>query len=227
LNVNPDVVKADFDEIARLSDDGSSGTDQYTPFLTSLVPREARHVLDVGCGLGHLTVALAEADRDVIGIDLSPEMIDRARRRIPTAGRVSFVRGDFLRYDFGTQQFDCVISAAALHHMCEEVALRRMVGLLRARGRLVIHDLRRNTGIADTIRSYAACAPVVVERLVRTGRPRSPGPLRKAWARHGAGERYLSLNEARTLTGRLLPGARLFNHWLWRYTIVWDKAGPE
>ena len=225
LNVNSDVIRADFDEIARLSDGRSSETDRYTAFLTSLVPREAKEVLDVGCGLGHLAVALAGANRDVVGIDLSPEMIARARLNVSTGGRVSFVPGDFLTHDFGTRQFDCVISAATLHHMCEEVALKRMVGLLRAGGRLIIQDLRRNTGIADTIRACAAFAPVAVERLVRTGRVRSPGPLRQAWARHGAGEHYLSLNEARTLMGRLLPGARVFNHWLWRYTIIWDKAG--
>ena len=29
--------------------------------------------------------------------------------------------------------------------------------------------------------------------------------------------------EARAMADRRLPGATLFNHWLWRYTIVWDK----
>jgi len=48
--------------------------------------------------------------------------------------------------------------------------------------------------------------------------------VREAWDRHGAGETYLALQEARALAARLLPGARVINHWLCRYTIVWDKA---
>jgi hypothetical protein len=47
--------------------------------------------------------------------------------------------------------------------------------------------------------------------------------LREAWARHGSNETYPSLHEAQTVANRLLPGARVFNHWLWRYTVVWDK----
>ena len=36
-------------------------------------------------------------------------------------------------------------------------------------------------------------------------------------------ETYLTLKEAQALASRLLPGARVLNHWLWHYTIVWDK----
>ena len=48
--------------------------------------------------------------------------------------------------------------------------------------------------------------------------------LRNAWIRHGAGERYLTLSEARALAARMLPGSRVYNHWLWRYTVVWEKS---
>ena len=77
--MNPAKVRSDFDEIARLAETGASGPNQYDPFLVSLVPPDAIDVLDVGCGLGRLTSALARGNREVLGIDLSPAMIERAR----------------------------------------------------------------------------------------------------------------------------------------------------
>lgn len=222
--MDTELIRQDFDEIARLSDGRESGTDRYDGFLRSLVPGDAVHVLDVGCGLGRLTSALATGDRMVLGIDLSSAMIERARLHARADRRTSFVIGDFLEHDFGTQQFDCIISAATLHHMSGDAAIARMRRLLRPGGRLILQDLRRDTTMAETVRAYAALVQVALRRFVRTGRARSPRTVRTAWARHGAGETYLSLAEARAVADRLLPGARVFDHWMWRYTIVWDKA---
>ena len=222
-SVDTEKVRNDFDEIARLVGEGASGRERYDSFLLSQVPAEAVDVLEVGCGLGRLTAELAEGNRHVVGMDVSPEMIERARQG---AGgrRVSFVCGDFLKHDFGAQTFDCVISAATLHHMREDVAVARMAALLRPGGRLVVHDLRRDTGVLDHFRTYVAFSQAAFGRLIRTGRARQSRAVREAWERHGAGETYLTLQEARALAARLLPGARVTNHWLCRYTIVWDKA---
>ena len=221
--VNTEKVRNDFDEIARLAREGESGTERYDRFLLSQVPARAVDVLEVGCGLGRLTAELATGERRVVGMDVSPEMIGRARQG--AAGRrVSFVCGDFLEHDFGAQEFDCVISAATLHHMREDLAVARMAALLRPGGRLVIHDLRRDTSLLEHFRTYVGFSQVAFVRLIRTGRPRKPRAVREAWERHGAGETYLTLQEAQALAARLLPGARVISHWLCRYTIVWDKA---
>lgn len=58
------------------------------PFETWLLDRVVAHagaepVVDVGCGPGHVTAYLADAGADALGIDLSPAMIDEARRRFP------------------------------------------------------------------------------------------------------------------------------------------------
>jgi SAM-dependent methyltransferase len=217
--MNTERLRKDFDQIARLSDRHGGGGDRYDQFLLSQVPVRAGSVLDVGCGLGRLTVKLASPNREVTGVDLSPEMIARARKQ----GSATFLCGDFLERDFTAQQFDCVISAAALHHMPEDVAVPRMVELLRPGGRLVIHDIRSDAGLGERLRSNFALAQVAAWRLLRTGRLRSPRAVREAWARHCADETHLKQREAEALAARLLPGARLFYHWLWSYTIVWDK----
>jgi 2-polyprenyl-3-methyl-5-hydroxy-6-metoxy-1,4-benzoquinol methylase len=215
-------VQADFNEIALLADPGASGTDRYDAFLLSLIPEQAVRVLDIGCGLGRLTWAISRENREVVGVDLSPAMIDGARMARHSQ-RVSFRQGDFLELEFSGRGFDCIVSAAALHHMAHDAALQRMVGLLIPGGRLIIQDLRRNETFADTLRAYTALAHIALRRFLHTGRPRSPRRVRDAWARHQATEKYLSLHEARDLADRFLPGASVVDHWLWRYTIFWDK----
>ena len=221
--MNTERVRNDFDQIARLSDCHVGGGERYDSFLLSLVPADAVSVLDIGCGLGRLAVKLATRTRRVTGVDLSPEMIARAQKDTRGAENLTFLCGDFLERDFTPQQFDFVISAATLHHMPENVAVPRMVELLRPGGRLVIHDVRPDAGLGERIMGNFALAQVVALRLWRTGWVRNPRPLREAWARHCADEKYLTQREAEALAARLLPGARIFHHWLWSYTIVWDK----
>jgi hypothetical protein len=74
--------------------------------------------------------------------------------------------------------------------------------------------------------AWALQAWVVASRGLRGQRPLLPRAVRRAWARHGAGERYLTLPEASALAARL-PGARVTGHWLWRYTFIWDKPAAS
>ena len=219
-------VRSDFDQIARLSVGAGHGTERYDSFLLSLVPAQAREVLDIGCGLGRLTGQLLDGDRQITALDLSPEMIRRARENLHSPLNLSFVCADFLQHDFGGQTFDCIISVATLHHLPEDDALNRMKLLLRPGGRLIIHDLRRAASILDWTASSFAFAHDVVQRLWRTGRARPTHALRSAWTEHGRTETYLTLAEAREIANRVLPGAHVYRHWLWRYTIVWNNAQP-
>jgi SAM-dependent methyltransferase len=71
---HPATVRDDFDAIARLSDRHGSGSDRYDAFLAAQVPARAVRVLDIGCGLGRLAARVVAPGREVIGVDLSPEM---------------------------------------------------------------------------------------------------------------------------------------------------------
>jgi 2-polyprenyl-3-methyl-5-hydroxy-6-metoxy-1,4-benzoquinol methylase len=214
-------VQYDFDELAHLSG-GDSGSDRYDSLLLKLIPAEVKSILEIGCGTGRFTRRLATNGRRVTAVDLSPEMIARARQMISSLS-ISFFCGDFLEDDFGSQKFDCVISAATLHHMSAYTAVRRMKKLVAPGGMLIIHDLRSDDGVVDAARSYTAFAYDSCRRFLRTGRFRQPRAVREFWERHAAGETYLTVKEVRELTDRLLPGARVIDHWLWRYTIVWKK----
>jgi 2-polyprenyl-3-methyl-5-hydroxy-6-metoxy-1,4-benzoquinol methylase len=98
--ITTEEIRADFDELAELVESGESGADRYDTYLLSLVPSSARSVLDVGCGLGRLTRAIAAGNRDVVGLDVSPRMIERAQSE-GSSGGAMFMEGDFLETDFG------------------------------------------------------------------------------------------------------------------------------
>lgn len=222
--MNAAIIRRDFDEIARLADRHDSRTGRYDAFLFSLIPRDAITILEIGCGLGQLTATLAANGKEVVAVDLSPEMIARARRNVEQGPAINFVCADFLDHDFGTRRFHCVLSSGVLHHMAADDAIARMVDLLEPSGQLIIHDIRSDRGLWDRVRSLFALAQVALLRLLRTGRPRPRRELREAWVRHGRNERYLTGREARALANRLLPGATVYDHWHWRYTVSWQKT---
>jgi SAM-dependent methyltransferase len=61
----------------------------FTPFTAALLAAadlgSARRVLDVGCGSGSLLDAAAAAGAEAVGVDISPAMVEAARRRVPAA----------------------------------------------------------------------------------------------------------------------------------------------
>jgi SAM-dependent methyltransferase len=57
----------------------------YADLVRGAAPGGARRVVEVGCGPGRITAHLGGLGLDMLGIDLSPAMIEQARRRHPTS----------------------------------------------------------------------------------------------------------------------------------------------
>lgn len=111
------------------------------PWLT--VQPGAR-VLDIGCGVGRWSRRLAARGARVTGIDLSPTMIEEARRRAEAGGvaeRCRFLVQDCAHLDV-EGPFDLILSVTVLQHILDVGALRAAVrGIARhlaPNGRLVI-----------------------------------------------------------------------------------------
>jgi ubiquinone/menaquinone biosynthesis C-methylase UbiE len=103
-------------------------------------------VLDVGCGPGSITRGLAErvAPGEVVGVDLSKETLEAARRDAAARGL------DNLRYEeasvyglpFPDASFDVAYAHQVLQHLRErEAAVREMLRVLRPGGLLAIRDI--------------------------------------------------------------------------------------
>lgn len=74
-----------------------------------------RRVLDAGCGAGHFAIALAQRGCQVDGIDLSPQMIARARSHAGEAGvHVRFTVGDLTTLRPSDRPYDAIVSRMAL-----------------------------------------------------------------------------------------------------------------
>ncbi|MFV1986450.1 MAG: class I SAM-dependent methyltransferase [Gemmatimonadota bacterium] len=110
------------------------------------LPPTPRDGLELGCGTGNFTLALADRFPDChwTTVDASGEMIELTRARLAeagAAGRADCVLGRFEEMDFGDGSFDLITSCISLHHVADKAALfassRRM---LRPGGSLCFAD---------------------------------------------------------------------------------------
>jgi SAM-dependent methyltransferase len=93
--------------------------------ILSLLPPPGR-LLDLGCGTGWTSFFFAKAGWDVVGADISPDMICHARDRCQSElqERLQFLIADYEEYD-GAGQFDAVVFFDSLHHAVDEAAALR------------------------------------------------------------------------------------------------------
>lgn len=100
-----------------------------------LDPQPGERILDVGCGTGELTHAIAERGADTLGIDASAAMIRSAQSRYPA---LPFEAVDLLDFQ-ADAPFDAVFSNACLHWIRDSLgAARRLYAALKPGGRLVV-----------------------------------------------------------------------------------------
>lgn len=106
-------------------------------------------ILDVGCGTGTLgtwCMNLGPAVRQVVGLDMSENMIARARAkaaRLPRHfnGRLRFLVGDAEHLPFPDASFDVVTCCNSFHHYPhQQRAVREMRRVLNDHGRLILID---------------------------------------------------------------------------------------
>jgi ubiquinone/menaquinone biosynthesis C-methylase UbiE len=102
-------------------------------------PHPGDRALDVACGPGIVSAALAAAGALAVGIDLTREMIREARG----AGGGPYVRGEVERLPFGAGVFDLVLCRNSCHHFTEpSEVVREMARVVRPGGSVVIEDMR-------------------------------------------------------------------------------------
>jgi len=89
-------------------------------------------ILELGCGTGRITMALAEAGKRITGLDLSGRMLERAVKkraalRVEARERVHFVQGDMARFDLGEKFRLVIIPFRPFQHLLE---VRQQMGCL-------------------------------------------------------------------------------------------------
>lgn len=101
-------------------------------------------VLDVACGPGAVTAAVAERASSVTAFDATPAMLEKARQRCAKAGldNVAFEQGDAAAMPFDDGRFDGVVTRLAIHHFTEPAKILAEISrVLRPGGTLVVADV--------------------------------------------------------------------------------------
>ncbi|MFM7425496.1 MAG: class I SAM-dependent methyltransferase [Elainella sp.] len=108
---------------------------QYGAELIELLaPQAGERILDLGCGTGQLTAQIGAMGAEMIGLDVSPGMVEQARANYPD---LTFTVGD--ARDFQVEQpVDAVFSNATLHWVLEpNAAIACVYAALKPQGRFV------------------------------------------------------------------------------------------
>ncbi len=162
-------LAAYFDRCAREGDMAELDADErrrLRGFLLEWMIRPGDRVLEPGCGSGRFTEVLAAAVGPsglVVGVDLSAEMLARARgRRLPR--HVRFRQASVMDLSDDEGPFDKVICLNVFPHFSDrEGALRRLAGLLRPGGDLWINHFASREAINEF---HAGLDPAVRDHLI-------------------------------------------------------------
>ena len=100
--------------------EGAYATGAFLDFYRMQISRYGEPVLEIACGTGRLTIPLAEGGADIIGVDLSEDMLILARRKAAERGvEIPLTRGDMRNFDLG-RKFKFIfifIPAQSLTHL--------------------------------------------------------------------------------------------------------------
>jgi SAM-dependent methyltransferase len=123
--------------------------------------RRGERVLDVATGTGNAGIPAAQAGARVSGLDLTPELLEVARRRAVDAGvDVEWVEGDAEALPFADDQFDVVMSTFGAQFVPRhEVVADEMARVLRPGGRMGLVAWTPEGAIGDFFRTVAPHLP--------------------------------------------------------------------
>jgi len=109
------------------------------------------NLIDLGCGSGNLIIQIAKAfpNLDLIGIDISKEIISLAEKRAKEHSldrKITFKLGNVENMPFPDNSMDFIISTFSLHHWLDPMnAFKEIYRVLKKSGTCLIFDFRRNS----------------------------------------------------------------------------------
>lgn len=101
-------------------------------FYRRQISHYGQPVLELACGTGRLTIPLAEEGVDIVGLDISPHMLELAEMKARGRHlRIPFVRGDVRAFDLGRKFKFIFIPAQSLSHLHERDELESCFACVR------------------------------------------------------------------------------------------------
>ena len=183
-----------------------------------LIQNKPAHICDFGCGSGEMATRLGSMGYRVEGYDVSPELIEVARKRAELDGvadRVTFVVADGASDSLPKAKFDALLAMSVLHHLPLEEGLRTMNDLLVPGGRIAFME------------------PVAYSKVLQWMRDRTPIPKdvspderQLSWAEIQRIGEVFEIEEIRhyAITHRIFRYVPAFmEDWVSNFTLVLDQ----
>ena len=149
------------DPVSRIRATVRAGRDRMRATLLSRLPADmtGMRLLDAGCGVGQLSVEAARRGAEVLGVDISPNLLEVARDRMPedARARVTLVAGDMLDEDHG--RFDFVVAMDSLIHYRTTDIADALARLSTRTSRAVIFTVAPSTPALETMRVVGKAFP--------------------------------------------------------------------
>jgi SAM-dependent methyltransferase len=104
----PPAGSTDFDHFARFYDDDYRAYNEDLAAIADLAEEQDEPILELGCGTGRVVVPLAAAGHTITGVDISPALLNVARKKLehmPYAAHVTLVEDDLRLFDLPCKEY--------------------------------------------------------------------------------------------------------------------------
>jgi ubiquinone/menaquinone biosynthesis C-methylase UbiE len=213
-----------FNKVAEEYDFVNTLLNDYS-FFTANLPLQRGQALDVGCGSGILVYELSSHFDEVVGIDISSEMLEIAKVKRQRSNTVYLnMNAENIAFDRG---FDFIVSRTTFHHLNNiPNVIKNMKSLLNDGGKIVILD---NVSEIETPPTYVYILGALLEFTPHLRKFGLKNAIRifkhntsKSWLEHLASDKYMSEKQYHDLYGKLLPNCSFYKLG-WAMGIVWEK----
>jgi len=172
--------------VSRIRETVRQGRDRMREKLLARLPDDmsGRRVLDAGCGTGMVTEIMAARGAQVTAVDISPQLVEIARKRLPAhlAGQVTFHAGDMLDAELGT--FDHVLAMDSLIYYTAPAIHDILAGLSKRTGENIVFTVAPRTPLLMTMWNVGKIFPQSDRSPVMV--PHAPRALGREVARSGS-----------------------------------------
>lgn len=116
-------------------------------FIINIARKAGGRVLELGCGMGYLSLEMARYGLHVDAVDISPKSIEISKTYLKENpyvdgfGSLNYIIADITSMDMGEDKYNSIISYGTLHHIPElEPTIGRIRKALKSRGNLILYE---------------------------------------------------------------------------------------
>ncbi|MCK4265629.1 class I SAM-dependent methyltransferase [Candidatus Babeliales bacterium] len=130
------------------------GQREVFEFLEGLVKN--KKVFELGVGIGRMTAEIAKRAKEVVGNDISPVMLERARQNLKDFDNIQLLLGKITELDLSPKSFDLVFVSAVLMHILNPRELRVTIKKMQELSdKIFILEHTYNKGLTSSISKYS------------------------------------------------------------------------